>query len=203
MVCLGYWYLFLPGHITDIFLIWSNLFENLDIFWQLWSDDLYFEPACQKIPFFAWLKYPDVFIMLTSNITIVFLIKCCILWSFQLFHYQYNHNFTDFPKDCPFLQELSVQIVIVGWIVGLRPFICMWDLGLQGEYPVWEGLSKGILVHFYASFGESYRKLQMVRLTSVIRDWTRHIPSTSFEGRKSFRRFYVSLKVSSSTMWQS
>ena len=46
LVCLGYLYLFPSGHICNIFLIQSNPFENLVIFCQLQSDDLYFEPAC-------------------------------------------------------------------------------------------------------------------------------------------------------------
>ena len=71
-ICLGYLYLFPPWRMSDIFLNWSNLFENLVIFCQLRSDDLYFEPACQMmISPFAGLNWPDVFIMMTSNIAIV------------------------------------------------------------------------------------------------------------------------------------
>ena len=61
---------FPPGHVSDIFLIRSNLFQNLGIFCQLRSADLYFEPACQKMTSpFAGLNWHGT--MLMSNITIV------------------------------------------------------------------------------------------------------------------------------------
>ena len=53
-------------------------------------------------------------------------------------------------------------------------------LGLCVGCPPW-GSVKGILAFIYGSFGENHEKLQTARLTSTTGNWTRHLPSTSFE----------------------
>ena len=60
----------------------------------------------------------------------------------------------------------------LGWVVGFRPIVRMWCLGLRGECPLWESF---------------YRILScMPRSTSANGDSTCHFPSTSFEGRTAW-----------------
>ena len=50
-------------------------------------------------------------------------------------------------------------------VVGLRPTVRMWDLGLQGECPPLE-VFYGILARIYSNFGENQGKLRTARSTS-------------------------------------
>ena len=70
----------------------------------------------------------------------------------------------------------------LGCVIGFRPIIRLWDLGLQGECPPWGSFS-WILAGIYTSFRENHGKLRKAMLTSTTGNWTWHLPSTSFERR--------------------
>ena len=63
--------------------------------------------------------------------------------------------------------ENLVLSAVLGWVVGRRPIVRMWDLGLWGgECPPW-----GVFLRDpstpYTSFGENSRKLRTAKSTSA------------------------------------
>ena len=60
-------------------------------------------------------------------------------------------------------QKCRSDQIGLGWILGLRPFVPIWDLGLWGSF-------LGTLIHIYTSFGENQEKLRTARLSSATWD---------------------------------